>query len=132
MAADADTGKNNIELVPGDTVVVSKAGIVYVVGEVNRPGGFVIEDNAITASQVLALAAGPTHAAKLNGTKVIRRTPDGLQNFALPLKKILQAKAPDPQLQPDDIVWVPPAKTAGLTSSGYVFSMLMSLALYRF
>jgi polysaccharide biosynthesis/export protein len=132
LSADADTGRNNIELLPGDTVVVSKAGIVYVVGEVNRPGGFVIEDNAITASQVLALAAGPTRSAKLNGTEVIRRTPAGLQNLALPLKKILQAKASDPLLQPDDIIWVPAAKTTGLANSGYVLSMLTSLALYRF
>lgn len=128
----SDTGKSNIELVPGDTVVVSKAGIVYVVGEVNRPGGFVIEGNQITASQVLALAAGPTHSAKLNGSKVIRRTPGGLQNVALPLKKILQAKAPDPQLQPEDIVWVPAAKATGLASNGYIFSLLTSLVLYHF
>jgi polysaccharide export outer membrane protein len=132
LSDDADTGKNNIELLPGDTVVVSKAGIIYVVGEVNRPGGFVIEDKTITASQVLVLAAGPTRSAKLNAAKVIRRTPDGLQNVAVPLKKILGAKVPDPRLEPEDILWIPTSKTAGLVGSGYVLSLITSLALYHF
>jgi polysaccharide biosynthesis/export protein len=134
LSNDADTGQSNVELVPGDTVVVSKAGIIYMVGEVNRPGGFVIESNAITASQALALAAGPTPSAALNKSKVIRRTADGLQNIGLPLKEILGAKSPDLQLQPDDIVWVPGGRgKAGLASnSGYVLSLLTSLALYRF
>ena len=130
---DSDIGKSNIELLPGDTVVVSKAGIVYVVGEVNRPGGFVMEGNKITASQALVWAAGPTHLASLNGAKMIRRTPDGLKDMTLPLKKILDAKAPDVQLQPDDIIWIPGSKTKGLASggSGAILSMLTSLVIYH-
>ena len=62
---------------PEDTVVVPKAGTIYVLGEVNRPGGFVIQDDKIIASQALAMAAGPTHAAALNDAKMIRRTPQG-------------------------------------------------------
>jgi polysaccharide export outer membrane protein len=123
--------ENNIDLLPGDAVVVSKAGIVYVVGEVNRPGGFVMEDNKITASRMLAMAAGPTHTAALNGTKIIRHTPEGLKDIALPLKKVLEAKIPDIELQPDDIIWVP-SKGIASTSTSTIISTLASLAIYRF
>ena len=134
VANDPDVGKTNIELWPGDTVVIAKAGIVYVVGEVNRPGGFVIEGDEITASQAIAWAAGPTHTAALNGAKMIRRTPQGLKDTTLALKNILSAKAPDVQLQADDIIWVPASKTKGITNAGAtsVLGMLTSLAIYRF
>jgi polysaccharide export outer membrane protein len=133
LSDDTDLGKSNIELVPGDTVVVSKAGIVYVVGEVNRPGGFVMEGNKLSASQALALAAGPTHSAALNGAKIIRHTPDGLKDTTLPLKKIMDAKAPDMQLQPDDIIWIPGSKGKGLATTGVgsILSMLTTLAIYH-
>ena len=129
----AKTAENNIELLPGDTAVVSKAGIVYVVGEVNRPGGFVIQDNKITASQILAMASGPTHQAALDGTKVIRHTPEGLKDIPLPLKKVLKAKTPDVELLPDDIVWVPSSKTSGIASqtASTVLGMAASMAVYR-
>jgi len=133
LSKDLDSGKNNMELVPGDTVVASKAGIVYVVGEVNRPGGFVMESNKVTVSQVLAWAGGPTHSAALNKAKMIRRNPAGLQDVPVPLKRILQAKAPDTQLQSEDIIWIPTGKTTtGMLSNGYVLSMLTYLLIYPF
>ncbi len=48
---------NNVQVYPGDLVVVPRAGIVYVLGDVNRPGGFTMQNNGkITVLQ--ALAAG--------------------------------------------------------------------------
>jgi len=124
---------NNIQLLPGDTVVISKAGIIYVVGEVNRPGGFVITDNKITASQVLVMAAGPTSTAALNRAKMIRRTPEGLKDIPLPLKKVLQAKVPDMELQPDDIVWIPSSRTKGIANqtTSTLISAVATLAIYH-
>src|SRR5581483_2145730 len=82
--------ENNIEIAPGDTIVVSRAGIVYVIGEVNRAGGYVMENNeTMTVTQAIAKAAGPTSVASLNGTRIIRRTPSGLKNIDLEVKKIL-------------------------------------------
>jgi polysaccharide biosynthesis/export protein len=124
--------KANIELGPGDTVVVPKAGIVYVVGEVNKPGGFLIEENSISALRVLAMASGPTHLASLNGTKMVRRTSQGLKEIPLPLKRILQAKAPDVTLQPEDIIYVPGSKAKGFASTGSILSTLTTLAIYHF
>jgi polysaccharide export outer membrane protein len=129
----AKTAENNIDLLPGDTVVVSKAGIIYVVGEVNRPGGFVMEGNKITASQVLAMAAGPTSTAALNRTKMIRRTPEGLKDIPLPLKKLLEAKIPDVQLQADDIIWVPSSRGKAIAGSAIssIINSAASLAIYH-
>jgi polysaccharide export outer membrane protein len=129
----AKTAENNIEILPGDAIAVSKAGIIYVVGEVNRPGGFVMEDNKITASQVLAMAAGPTHTAALNGTMMIRHTPEGLKDIPLPLKKVLQGKIADIELQPDDIIWVPSSKAKGIAgaTASTILNSLLSLAIYR-
>jgi polysaccharide biosynthesis/export protein len=125
---------NNIELSPGDTIVVSKAGIIYVVGEVNRPGGFVMQSNEITVSQVLAMAAGPTRMASLNGAKLIRRTSKGLENTPLRLKKVLQAKIPDIRLDADDIIWVPSSKGKAIASATTYTALntLATLAIYRF
>jgi polysaccharide export outer membrane protein len=129
----AKTVENNIELLPGDTIVVSKAGIVYVVGEVNRPGGFVIEGHTISASQVLAMAAGPTRLASLNRAQIVRRTPGGLKEIPLPLQKVLHANIPDPTLQADDIIFVPVnnVKSAMGTGSLNITSLLLSMAIYR-
>jgi len=126
------TAENNIELRPGDTVVVSKAGIIYVVGEVNRPGGFVIQENKITASQALAMAFGPTHQASLDKTTVIRHTPEGLKDIPLPLKKVLDAKTPDVELLSDDIIMVPSSKSKGIAGpTTTILSILASAAIYR-
>jgi polysaccharide biosynthesis/export protein len=124
--------QNNIDLLPGDTVIISKAGIVYIFGEVNRPGGFVIEGNNIMASQALAMAAGPTHAASLDGARVIRRTPGGLKDLPLPLTKILKAKTPDSPLEANDIVYVPESRAKRIMGATNIVSLLASAAIYRF
>ena len=103
-----DSMKDNVTVEPGDTIVVSKAGIVYVVGDVRQPGGFAMESGKnITVLQAIALAQGIGPNAALNSAKLVRKTPDGPEEIPLALKKILAAKAPDPQLQADDILFVP-------------------------
>ena len=54
----------NVLVRPGDIVKVPRAGIVYVVGEVQKPGGFVLQNNEnISVLQALALAQGATHTS---------------------------------------------------------------------
>jgi polysaccharide biosynthesis/export protein len=122
---------NNIELLPGDTIVVARGGIVYLVGEVNRPGGFVIEGNRIMASQLLAMAAGPTRMASLNRARIIRRTPEGLKDMPLALTKILQAKTPDVPLEASDIVYVPESRLKGVMGASNIVGLLAGAAIYR-
>lgn len=99
--------ESNVAVFPGDTIVVSKAGIIYVVGDVRLPGGFVLENSSLTVLQAIAMAQGANTTAKLDNTILIRKTPEGRQEIPILLSKVMAAKSPDPQLQPDDIVFVP-------------------------
>lgn len=127
--------QSNIEVMPGDTVVVGRAGIVYVVGDVQRPAGFVMDvDEHLTVLQVMALAGGPNGTASLNKARIIRRGPDGsLKELSMPLKPILQAKGKDLPLQPDDILFVPAsrAKKAASRSAEAVAQIATQVAIIR-
>jgi polysaccharide biosynthesis/export protein len=101
------TPANNVPVSPGDTVLVSKAGIVYVVGDVHMPSGFVMENSRLTVLQAIAMAQGTNTTAKLEKAVLIRKTSAGPQQIPLALPKILSAKAPDISLQPEDIVFIP-------------------------
>ena len=103
----ADTPESNIVLSPGDTVVVHKADVIYVVGDVARPSGLLIDRENLTVLQAIALAGGTTGTSKLSGARILHKSPEGITETPVPLKKILQAKAPDVTMKPDDILFVP-------------------------
>ena len=100
-------GGADLEVRPGDRIFVTRAGVVYVVGDVGRPGGYLIENNdAVTVLKALALAQGVNKTAKYDA-KLIRNAPSGRVESELPLKKILANQADDPKLQDGDILFVP-------------------------
>jgi len=106
----------NIPIGPGDTILVPRAGIVYVVGDVGKPGGFLIDNTErLTVLQAVALAAVRLVPAALNGSKLIRKSVSGREEIPLPLKKILQNKSADLRLEDGDILFVPASvgKTIG-------------------
>lgn len=111
----AQTASSNVAIQPGDTVVVQRAGIIYVVGDVGRPSGFLMDNDNLTVLQAVALAGGTNRTAKLNSAKILRKTSQGIQETAIPLKRILQAKAPDVPMRADDILFVP--SSAGKTAA---------------
>lgn len=102
------TAAFKVDVRPGDTIMVSHAGIVYVVGDVGKPGGFLIDNNdRLTVLQALALAQGTNRTASLNHAKLIRKTEAGREEVPVPLKKILASKLPDRMLADGDILFVP-------------------------
>jgi polysaccharide export outer membrane protein len=114
-AGAAPQPENNPEILPGDTIFVERTGLVYVVGDVARPGGFPMDhDGQLTILQAIALAQGTNSTAAKGSAKLIRTTPQGRQEIPVDLKKILSAKATDLALQDNDILFVPSsaAKTA--------------------
>jgi len=125
----SDQTDANVAVAPGDTIVVGRAGIVYVVGDVNRPSGFMIEDNNLTVLKALALAGGANRTASLNGSKLLRQTSSGVQEIPVQLKKILQAKAPDAQLQRGDILFVPGSAAKAFAYRGAEAAISMTTAL---
>ena len=106
----------NIPLVSGDVVSVPRAGIIYVVGAVNKPGGFLLENDLdrMTMLKMLSLAGGTTNTAKMKKAVILRKNPDTGQRDQVPvdLSKIMHMKEQDVQLQANDILFVP--DSAGL------------------
>ena len=129
-----ELAQNNVPIQPGDTVYVTKAGVVYVVGDVRQPGGFVMENGKnLTVLEAIAYAQGTNPNAALNSAKVIRRTTEGPKDIPLPLKKILAAKAPDMPLQAEDIVFVPASagKSAAKRGAEAIVQMATGVAVWR-
>lgn len=127
---------HNIVLQAGDIVTVPHSGIVYVMGAVSRPGGFVLTNDRekLTTLKILALAGGFTPTAKTSHAVVIRKDDQGKQQqVPLDLKKIQNRQAEDLQLQPSDILFVPQsgAKQALLRSLEFGIALGSGVALYR-
>jgi polysaccharide export outer membrane protein len=104
---------NNIILQAGDIVTVPHAGIVYVIGAVGRPGGFVLANDRaqMTTLKMLALAGGLNLTAKSNRAVIIRRDRQGQQHEqVVDLKKVVERKAEDVRLEASDILYVPDSK----------------------
>jgi polysaccharide export outer membrane protein len=126
----AEDTQNNVDVYPGDTIIVSRAGIVYVVGDVQRPAGFLIEDNALSVLKALALAGGSTRTSSLNKTRILRQTPTGMQEIPVKLKNVLYAKAPDIPLVKGDVLFVPGsgAKAAAYRTGDAAVALTTALA----
>lgn len=111
LGALLDTGgtQANIEVLPGDIVQVRPAGLVYVVGEVVRPGGFTIPPGSpITALQALAMAQGLGRTANAGGAMIVRQAEDGTRSeVPVDLEGVLKGSIPPPTLQERDVLYVP-------------------------
>src|SRR3984893_743311 len=128
----AETTASNIELQPGDTVVVPKAGIVYVLGEVTRPGGYVLNSSGgITVLQVVAVAGGPTHVASAGKTRLLRRTENGFQEERIDVTKLLRGKAHDVSLRDEDILFVPSSGIKTVLNASSLLTSAGTAAIYR-
>jgi polysaccharide export outer membrane protein len=103
----AQSKEGNVPVVAGDTVVVSKAGVCYVVGEVGKPSGFIMDGDSLSVLKAMAMAGGPGRTASLNGATIVRRTPTGVEQIKVPLKKIMTSKVQDISMKPEDILFVP-------------------------
>jgi polysaccharide export outer membrane protein len=116
--------QNNPEVFPGDRITVGQAGIVYVLGEVSRPGGFLIDRNrTISVLQVLALAEGLQSSASIKKAVLIRKTGDGTQQIPVNVQKILKAEKPDLIAQGGDVLYVYGSLTRGLGRSAIITAL---------
>ncbi len=122
----ADDLSSNVDIMAGDTINVPRAPVIYVVGDVGRPSGLLVENGSLTVLQAIALAGGTNKTAKMGGVRIIRKGPTGMTETQVPLKKMLEAKAPDIQLQGDDILFVP--VSGGRVMAARTFEAAMSMA----
>lgn len=128
--------KNNIALQAGDIVTVPHAGVVYVLGAVGKAGGYVLSNDRtqLTTLKILSLAGGLTRTAKSEKAVIVRKDNMGQQHeVPIDLKKVLNRKAEDVQLQPSDILFVPESgsKQALFRAAEFGLALGSGLALYR-
>jgi len=133
MSQDDGETLTNMAVRPGDTVVVSKAGMVYVVGDVKEPTGIVMDNPHLTVLQAIAMAHGTNSTASLKSARLIRKANSNPQDVPIPLDVILAAKSPDLELQPDDIVFVPTSTAKSVTrrSLEAILQAATGIAIYR-
>jgi polysaccharide export outer membrane protein len=107
---EAGDSRNNITLQGGDIVTVPHAGIVYVLGAVARPGGFVVTNDRsqLSTLKALALAGGLNATARKHQAVIIRKDSAGQQHQVIvDLGKVLNQETEDVKLQASDILYVP-------------------------
>jgi polysaccharide biosynthesis/export protein len=118
---------------PGDSVIIPRAGIVYVLGAVARPGGYVMqEDGSLNVAEALALSGGTQMQAHTSGLRVIRRNPDGtVLDFSLSYDGIAKGAQTPLELQARDIVYVPMDKLkATFASTANIIGEAASAGIY--
>lgn len=110
--------KLNIMLHGGEEVLVPEARLIYVVGNVKKPGAFPVRnDEQTTVMQMLALSEGLTPFSAKEAW-VYRPSPGGgpRREIPVPLEKILKRKLPDVPLEANDILYIPDNKGKRLTA----------------
>jgi polysaccharide biosynthesis/export protein len=125
----------NIPIFPGDTILVSRIGVVYVAGEFRSPGLVTMNNyGPLTLTQVSAMVGGPVWDARYGSLHIIRTVGDHRTVTTLNIKDVLYGKAPDPIMQPNDIIFLPPSPIKSSLSNGSLGSVLgvVSFALATF
>ena len=124
-----------VQVYPGDTVIVPRAGIVYVLGDVQRPGGYTMTnyEGQLTVLQLMARAGGINQTAKPAHAKLIQKRGNGYIEETLPLDEIERGKRVDMALHPDDIIWIPFSYLrASAMNASSIIATAGAAAVYKF
>lgn len=117
--------ENNIPIFAGDTIIVAKAGLVYMLGSFKNTGSVpLVQNSPLTLMQATALAGGAGFEGKMNDLRLIRTVGGNRTVVRLDMKRVLQGKDPDPVLQGDDIVFLPNSLMKSAIKSGGVGTLL--------
>jgi len=133
---ESGSATNNIILQAGDIVTVPHAGIAYILGAVNKPGGYVMANDRsqMSALKLLALSGGLSRTAKKDRAVIIRKDSQGQQHeVAVDLKKVLERTSEDVRLQASDILYVPDSASKQAMYRALEFGLALGagVALYR-
>jgi polysaccharide export outer membrane protein len=130
---DAKTSvASDVQVAPGDLVVVPRAGIVYVLGDVARPGGFVMQDSGkITLLQALAQAGSFLATAAASHAVLLRKGEEGYASSELNINKIARGQEPDLELHANDIVFIPNSRLkSAVRSTTSIASSIGTASIY--
>jgi polysaccharide export outer membrane protein len=107
---EAKNPQENIPILPHDVISVPKAGMVYVIGDVKRSGGFVLgQHESMSVLQALSLAEGLNGTADTRHARILRLNANADQRveIAVNVKNIFNGKSGDVPLLGDDILFIP-------------------------
>ena len=131
-----DNGKvdfnDDVPVYPGDQVVVQRAGMIYVLGEVTRPGGYSMQPNGmITVLQAVAAANGTTRVSGEKKVVIIRRAGSSYTTQPVNLRAMYKGKASDFALEPNDVIYVPDSNVRNLVvNAPAILGTLAGAAIY--
>jgi polysaccharide export outer membrane protein len=133
---EARNPAENIEVKPNDVITVPRGQLVYVMGQVKTPGGFVLRQReTLSALQALALAQGLDRTAKPQDARILRTVEGAPQRLEIrvDLRKVLQGKTSDVPLQPNDVLFIPNnvPKSAMIRGLEAALQVGTGLAVYR-
>jgi polysaccharide export outer membrane protein len=132
---NSTSSSENITIMPGDTIAVPKADIVYAVGSVMKPGGFPLyEHESLTALQIISLAQGLQKSAASDKAKILRIVPGSTNRteIAVNLKQLMAGKGSDVTVYANDILFVPNSagKSAGYRAIDAIVAAATGVAVY--
>jgi polysaccharide export outer membrane protein len=109
LSADASAlSPANVAIEPGDSVVVPRVGVVYVVGATHSQGAIPLKNfSPLTLIEALSLAGGVNFEASLNKAYILRVQGDGRTEMPFDVSRVMKHTQPDIPLQNDDIILIP-------------------------
>jgi len=125
----------SVTMNPGDTLLVPKAGIVYVLGSVGHPGGYTMTNNEAELSvlELIARAGGTTTAAIPARARLLRKSDGGYVTTPLPLSDMQKGKLSDLPLKANDIIYVPFSYLRNFVVQGSgIVASAAAAAVYKF
>jgi len=107
----------DLQIFPGDSILVPRAGVVYVAGNVNRPGAYVLDGRrSLTVEEAMTLAGGGGKASAIKRVQLVRTMDDGRKEaITIPVNLIFKGRAPDVALIDGDILYVPTSNARLIT-----------------
>jgi polysaccharide export outer membrane protein len=97
-----------LPMFPSDLITVPVAGMVYVLGEVGKPGALQMGNRpSISLLQALAMAGGLNKTGSPSHMKLIRPVPGGeRKEIVVDGSRIIKGRSPDIPLMPNDILYI--------------------------
>jgi polysaccharide export outer membrane protein len=100
--------ERSVAVQPGDIIVVSKADLIYVVGDVGHPGAYYQQSGEpISVLNALALASGLNHTAAGSKASIVRKKGDGATIIPVNLNNVMKNKDKNLVLEASDILVIP-------------------------
>ncbi|MDO8682226.1 MAG: polysaccharide biosynthesis/export family protein [Armatimonadota bacterium] len=123
----------NLLVKKGDTILIPEDTVrkIYVLGEVQRPGMYVLKDNTTALSAISQAGGAIQDRGKLEGTTVIRGDPANPEKIKVDIGKMIKKgdMSQDVVLRPGDLVYVPKTSKPSLREIGDVLGILSNFRL---